>query len=108
SSKTQGIWGEVVLEKVLELSGLREGRDYKKQLSLVLDDGRRVRPDVIVLLPRKRFVVVDAKVSLTAFARYSASLDSGRSNEDASKEHAASLRGHIKELSRRDYSSIHG
>jgi len=104
-SRTQGAWGELVLERVLEASGLTAGRDYETQVSFRNDDGSRPRPDVIVRLPDNKDIVIDAKVSLKAYERYVAS------GEDALRaaaldDHAASLRRHIDELSARNYDDI--
>jgi DNA recombination protein RmuC len=104
-SRTQGAWGELVLERVLEASGLTAGRDYETQVTFRNDDGSRPRPDVIVHLPDSKDIVVDAKVSLKAYERYVASgEDSLRAA--ALNEHVASLRRHIGELSARNYDDI--
>jgi DNA recombination protein RmuC len=106
-SKTQGNWGEVILEKVLEDSGLRKGHEYEVQVSLQDDDGRRRYPDVIVRLPDNKDIVVDAKVSLTAYERYCSSDDDGIRKE-ALAQHIASLRSHVKNLSIKDYEKLAG
>jgi DNA recombination protein RmuC len=104
-SRTQGAWGELVLERVLEASGLSAGRDYETQVTFRNDDGSRPRPDVIVRLPDNKDIVVDSKVSLKAYERYVASgEDSLRSA--ALNEHVASLRRHVDELSARNYDDI--
>jgi DNA recombination protein RmuC len=106
-SGMQGAWGEVVLERVLELSGLQEGRGYTLQTVFKAEDGGRPRPDVIIRLPVEKDVVLDAKVSLTAYERFvSATDDVGR--KIALKDHVLSVRRHIDGLSRRDYSSLPG
>ncbi len=106
-SKTQGSWGEVVLERVLEESGLSRGREYETQLSLRSEDGRRRMPDVVVRLPEGKDVVIDAKVSLLDYERYcSAADDAGR--EEALAAHMRSLRGHIEGLSIKDYEGLEG
>ncbi|MET0229416.1 MAG: DNA recombination protein RmuC [Rhodanobacteraceae bacterium] len=104
-SRTQGAWGELVLERVLEASGLTAGRDYETQVTFRNDDGSRPRPDVIVRLPDNKDIVIDAKVSLKAYER------SVASGEDALRaaaldDHVASLRRHIDELSARNYDDI--
>jgi DNA recombination protein RmuC len=107
SSKTQGNWGEMILEKILESSGLRKGHEYDVQESHGREDGSRAQPDVIIHLPEERHIVVDAKVSLNAYEEYvNAEDDAGR--EAAFRRHLASVRGHIKELSDKNYHDIHG
>lgn len=107
SSKTQGNWGEMILEKILESSGLRKGHEYDVQESHTRDDGSRAQPDVIIHLPEERHIIVDAKVSLNAYEEYvNADDDAGR--DVACKRHLASTRGHIKELSEKNYHDIHG
>lgn len=103
--KTQGTWGEVVLERVFEESGLRSGHEYETQLTFKDDDGSSKRPDAIVRLPDNRDVVVDAKVSLVAYERFcSAEDDSERAG--ALKDHIASIRNHIKGLSAKNYEEL--
>ncbi|MBO6555053.1 MAG: DNA recombination protein RmuC [Pseudomonadales bacterium] len=106
-NKTQGIWGEVVLEKVLEKSGLEKGREYETQVSLKNSDGKRMQPDAIVRLPEDKDVVVDSKVSLTAYERFCSSEDEAERAE-ALKLHIASLRQHIRQLSDKDYQALEG
>lgn len=106
-SKIQGAWGEVVLERVLEASGLQKGREYDVQVSLEGGDGSRARPDVIIRLPESKHVVVDAKVSLTAYEAYcSAEDDVARKRELA--RHVESLRAHVRGLSDKNYQSLYG
>ncbi|QQN50679.1 DNA recombination protein RmuC [Stutzerimonas balearica] len=105
--KTQGNWGELVLERVLEHAGLEKGREYQTQVSLKSADGQRFQPDVLIRLPGERQVVVDAKVSLTAYqALLSASDENSRST--ALKQHVLSLRNHLKGLSAKDYQRLEG
>lgn len=106
-SKTQGAWGEVILERVLEESGLHKGREYETQGSFTADDGRRLRPDVIVHLPEGKDVVIDSKVSLTAYERYCSSSDE-LERQQALREHVASLRNHIKGLGEKRYEDLPG
>jgi DNA recombination protein RmuC len=106
-SKTQGIWGEIVLERVLESSGLQKGREYEVQVSLKSDGGQRYQPDAIVRLPEGKDVIVDSKVSLTAYERFCSSDDEDERAE-ALKAHVQSLRGHIKQLSDKDYQKLEG
>lgn len=108
NNRSQGVWGEVVLERVLELSGLRPDVDFKRQPTFTLEDGSRLRPDLLVLLPGQRFVVIDAKVSLTAWARWNSSLGTGQIDNAALKEHVQSIRSQILTLSQRNYPQIHG
>lgn len=106
-SKQQGNWGEVVLARVLSESGLREGHEYSTQQSLTNADGKRYQPDVVVHLPQDKDIIIDAKVSLTAYERYFNGEDeAGR--ELALREHVASVRGHIRELGRKDYQQLQG
>lgn len=106
-SKTQGAWGELVLERVLESSGLQKGREYETQVSLKSEAGSRYQPDAIVRLPEGRDVVVDSKVSLTAYERYCSS-DDETVRIEALAAHITSLRTHIKQLSEKDYQSLDG
>lgn len=106
-SRTQGAWGEMVLERVLEASGLCEGREFELQIVFPDEDGTRPRPDVIVHLPENKDLVIDAKVSLTAYERMVAA-NNDVERESALRDHATSFRRHIDGLSRRDYSSLPG
>ncbi|CNI21981.1 DNA recombination protein RmuC [Yersinia ruckeri] len=106
-NKTQGNWGEVVLSKVLEASGLREGYEYQTQISVSLDNNSRMQPDVIVRLPQGKDVVIDAKMSLVAYERYFNSEDDAE-RTIAINEHLASVRNHIKLLGRKDYQQLPG
>lgn len=103
-AKTRGNWGELVLEKILEASGLRRDKEYKIQVSLKGEEGR-FRPDVIVYLPEGKNVVVDSKVSLVHFEKLGAP-DANR--EELLKSHAASVRTHIKGLAEKGYSGLEG
>ena len=105
--KTQGNWGELVLERVLEHAGLEKGREYQTQVSLKGADGERFQPDVLIQLPGDKQVVVDAKVSLTAYQQYIASEDDA-SRQQALKQHVLSLRSHLKGLSLKDYQRLEG
>jgi DNA recombination protein RmuC len=106
-TRTQGAWGEMVLERVLEASGLSEGREFELQIVFADEEGGRPRPDVIVHLPENKDLVIDAKVSLTAYDRLVAANDSGE-RESALRDHGISLRRHIDGLSKRDYSGLPG
>ncbi len=103
--KIQGNWGEVVLNRVLESSGLREGHEYETQVNLRVDPNSRMQPDVIVRLPKGRDVVIDAKVSLIAYERYFNGQDEAQI-ESALKEHINSLRSHIRLLGHKDYQKL--
>lgn len=105
--KTQGNWGELVLERVLEHAGLEKGREYQTQVSLKSADGERFQPDVLIQLPGDKQVVVDAKVSLTAYQQYIAAEDDA-SRQLSLKQHVLSLRSHLKGLSLKDYQRLDG
>ena len=106
-NKAQGNWGEFVLEKLLEDSGLTKGREYDTQVALKDDSGMRKNPDVIVHLPEGRDIVIDAKVSLVDYERYFHAEDED-SRELCLRQHLASLRSHIKGLSGKDYENLEG
>jgi DNA recombination protein RmuC len=106
-SKTQGNWGEVILEKVLEESGLRKGHEYQAQSSFTDDDGRRKSPDVIVHLPDEKDIVIDSKVSLTDYERY-CSEDDENLRKAHLKAHVASIKTHVKQLSVKGYEQLEG
>lgn len=104
--KLQGNWGELILENVLERSGLELGKDYDREVSIQTEDGRK-RPDAIVYLPQNKHLIIDAKVSLNAYTRYiNAENDSEKSS--ALKEHVQSVGNRIKELAERDYDKLPG
>lgn len=105
--KTQGNWGELILERVLEHAGLEKGREYHTQVSLKSADGERFQPDVLIQLPGDKKVVVDAKVSLTAYQALTCAEDEG-SRALALKQHVLSLRNHLKGLSLKDYQRLEG
>ena len=107
SSKTQGGWGEVVLERVLELSGLRKGIEYVAQESQTRDDGSRAMPDVVIQLPEDRRLVVDAKVSLVAYERFTSAADDAERGT-AARAHLDSVRSHIRALSEKRYQDLYG
>ncbi len=106
-SKTQGNWGEVVLERVLESSGLSKGREYLTQVSLKSDTGERYMPDVLVKLPDGKDIIVDAKVSLTDYERY-CSADTEDERAIHLKAHINSIKGHIKGLGAKKYDNLEG
>ncbi|MBK8815524.1 MAG: DNA recombination protein RmuC [Methylococcaceae bacterium] len=105
--KTQGNWGEMILEKVLERSGLRKGIEYDTQGAFRDEDNRLFKPDVIVHLPDNKDVIIDSKVSLLAYERY-CSAEEDQERIIAIKQHTGAVRDHIKGLSEKDYSSLHG
>lgn len=106
-SKVQGNWGELVLESILESSGLRKGEEYLVQESHTQADGSRLQPDIVVCLPEGRHLVVDSKVSITAYARHAESTDATAAQTELNA-HIQSLRQHIQGLSGKNYSSLYG
>ena len=106
--KTQGDWGEMILERILEASGLRQGEEYilqGKGLGLHSQQGGALRPDAVVLLPEKRCLVIDAKVSLKHYAMYQDAVNNNdpAAIQTARENHAASVQSHVKNLAARDY-----
>jgi DNA recombination protein RmuC len=106
-AKTQGNWGELILERVLEASGLRKGHEYDVQESHTRGDGSRAQPDVVVHLPEDRHLIVDAKVSLKAYEEY-ANAETDHQRDAAMKRHLDSVRGHINDLSEKNYQQLYG
>jgi len=106
-NKIQGNWGEVVLSRVLEASGLREGYEYETQVSIQSEQQGRMQPDVIVRLPQDKDVVIDAKMTLVAYERYFNAEDEV-DREQAIQEHISAMRGHIRLLGRKDYQQLPG
>ncbi|MEY4328866.1 MAG: hypothetical protein RL703_685 [Pseudomonadota bacterium] len=107
SNKAQGNWGELVLERVLESSGLRKGEEYDVQESHTLADGRRLQPDVVVHLPEDRHLVIDAKATLIAYEDY-ANAEDEKHRDAALKRHLDAVRTHIKGLSDKNYQDLYG
>ena len=105
--KTQGNWGEVVLERVLEQSGLRKGSEYETQVNLKTEDGQRRMPDVIIRLPDNKDVVVDAKMSLVDYEQY-VNADSEVEKEAALQRHVSAVANHISGLSLKAYEKLEG
>jgi DNA recombination protein RmuC len=106
-NKTQGNWGEIVLERVLEESGLREGHEYDIQTTLSDEEGKKFRPDVIVHLPQNKDIIIDSKVSLVAYDAFiRAENDEDRAH--ALKQHLLSIHAHIKGLSGKRYEQLNG
>ncbi|MBD3584509.1 DNA recombination protein RmuC [Salinimonas sp. HHU 13199] len=106
-NKKQGNWGEVVLERILKESGLREGHEFETQVSLRSDHGRLQQPDVVVHLPNDKDVIIDSKVSLAAYERYFNAEDEVQRSQ-LLKEHVSSVKGHIKGLGAKDYQELAG
>ena len=106
-NKAQGNWGEFVLEKLLEDSGLTNGREYDTQVALKDDTGKRRNPDVIIHLPEGRDIVIDAKVSLVDYERYFHASDEDI-KQQCLRQHLLSMRAHVKGLSGKDYESLEG
>ncbi len=107
STKAQGNWGELILERVLELAGLRPGIEYDVQENHLRDDGTRAQPDVVIHLPENRHLVVDAKVSLIAYEAF-ANAEDDPQRAAAQRRHIESVRQHIKGLAERNYQQLHG
>lgn len=105
--KMQGNWGEVILERVLERSGLRKGIEYDTQGSYRDDSNQLLRPDVVVHLPDSRNLVIDSKVSLIAYQQFATEEDE-TARAEALKQHIEAVRSHIRSLSEKDYSQLHG
>jgi DNA recombination protein RmuC len=105
-NKTQGNWGELVLERVLEKSGLEKDREYYVQQSFTNEDGKRILPDVVIHLPDNKKMVVDSKVSLTAYEQYVNEEDETLKAQFL-KEHVASLKRHVDQLSEKKYEDIY-
>lgn len=105
-SKMQGNWGELVLERVLEKSGLEKGREYEVQQSFTTDEGQRVQPDVVINLPDGKKMIVDSKVTLTAYERYVNEEDDNLKVQFL-KEHVASLKRHVDQLGEKNYQDLY-
>jgi DNA recombination protein RmuC len=107
SSKTQGNWGEMILEQILEASGLIKGETYVAQDSQFNAEGKRLQPDVVINLPEQKRLVVDAKVSVTAYERFASAVDDTE-RDAALQQHLASVRGHIRSLATKNYQTLYG
>jgi DNA recombination protein RmuC len=105
-SKTQGNWGEFILENILEKSGLEKGREYLVQVSMTAESGKRFQPDILVNLPDNKTIVVDSKVSLVAYEKYCSTEDEAI-RASALRDHILSIRNHIKELSAKNYHNLY-
>src|SRR3989442_2015766 len=106
-AKKQGDWGELIVARIFEASGIEKGREYEEQGGLHEEDGTLKKPDFIVYLPGNKAVIVDSKVSLTAYERFS-SLDEIDDKAKALDEHLRSVRNHVNELQAKDYSHLLG
>jgi DNA recombination protein RmuC len=106
-SKTRGSWGEMILERVLEESGLQKGREYEVQTMYASEEGQRRHPDVIVHLPEGKDIVIDSKVSLTAYEKY-CTAGTEEIRDKRLREHIISIRTHIKSLSDKRYEELEG
>lgn len=106
-NKQQGNWGEIILERVLDESGLREGHEYHTQEHLKDESGKAFKPDVVVHLPNDKDVIIDSKVSLSAYEQFFNEEDEAQ-KQIYLKEHVSSLRIHIKELGKKDYQKLLG
>ena len=107
NNKSQGNWGEVILERLLEESGLQKGREYDTQMSFVSDEGSRRMPDVIIHLPEQKDIIIDSKVSLIDYEKF-CTTDDDQERKYHLNAHVNSLRGHIKGLNIKDYEKLEG
>lgn len=105
-NKMQGNWGELILENVLEKSGLEKGREYEVQQSYAIDAGKRLQPDVVIYLPDNRHLVVDSKVSLVAYEKYCNAVETQEQNRYL-QEHLISIKRHIDNLSDKNYFELY-
>jgi DNA recombination protein RmuC len=105
-TKTQGTWGEYILETILEKSGLRKGDEYMVQESFTTEDGKRYQPDVVIKLPDNKNIIIDSKVSLVAYERYISAEDETDRTQQL-KQHILSLRTHTKGLSEKNYQNLY-
>ena len=107
-NKQQGNWGEVVLERILQESGLREGHEFETQVSLKNESGKTYQPDVVVHLPNDKDIVIDSKVSLAAYERCFNETEDDSARQAYLTEHVNSIKAHIKELGKKDYQDLQG
>lgn len=106
-SQAQGAWGEMILDKLLESSGLMKGQEYSMQESTTLSDGTRQRPDAVIFLPDEKYLIIDSKVSLLHFERFTSTTDEAE-KQRLMKQHVDSLRAHAKGLGEKDYTKLYG
>ncbi len=102
--KKMGNWGEVILERILEDSGLTKGREYKREVVDINEEGKLIRPDVVIYLPEDKHIIIDSKLSLVAYERYVNS-DDPKEKETYLKAHVESMRKHVKGLFEKNYST---
>jgi len=105
-TKTQGSWGEFILESILEKSGLIRGREFKIQEVIYSEEGRRFQPDVVVNLPENKSLIIDSKVSLVAYEKF-ISAEDDLQKQLSLKEHITSIRNHLRNLSSKNYQSLY-
>jgi DNA recombination protein RmuC len=105
-TKIQGNWGEMILERILEKSGLEKDREYFVQKNHVADNGKRLQPDVLISLPNQKYIIIDAKVSLNAYERF-CSMEDEQEREKQLKQHIGAIRQHIVELSQKNYQNLY-
>lgn len=106
-AKKQGNWGEVILERVLERSGLSKDQEYRLQVSMLDEQGRRLQPDAIIDLPDEKQLIVDSKVSLVAYERL-VNAENQEERDSYLKQHVQSVENHVKELSAKNYQNLYG
>lgn len=106
-NKLQGGWGEVILERILERSGLEKGREYQTQASYQTEEGRRLQPDVVIHLPEGKQIIVDSKMVLISYLAYMEA-DTDEARNRALKQHLEAVRRHMKELSAKSYHDLPG
>ena len=107
-SKTQGDWGEIMLANLLENSGLREGREYETQKTMIDEDGNRLRPDVVIKLPGDKCLIVDSKVSLRDYHAANAAEPNSEAEKIALAKHLAAVKKHVADLSGKHYAKLRG
>jgi DNA recombination protein RmuC len=105
-TKTQGNWGEFILERVLEKSGLVKGQEYSVQESITDEEGKRLQPDIVIYLPESKCIIIDSKVSLVGYEKY-CSADDETIRIGALKEHISSIKKHILNLSSKNYQNLY-
>lgn len=103
-NKTQGNWGEMILERILEESGLIKGKEYQTQVTDKNQEGSTIKPDIVVKLPENKHIIIDSKVSLTAYESFVSTKDETKQNKYL-KQHLLSVKNHIKALSEKNYYS---
>ncbi len=107
SSKAQGAWGELILERILQSAGLRPGHEYETQVNYTGESGRRAQPDVVIHLPGDRHLIIDSKVSLIHYEAHTAA-ESDAARALAADSHSGSVRAHIRGLAERNYQTLYG